>query len=109
VQPILKEGSRMLYLADKVCDQAIVVEECIDKEIKYARQALDLAKQVLRHCHSGPLNTNQSIPEMVEDIRLRRVLREMRHAILEYNEKLVESSLDEGFMGRYTSLTLRRA
>jgi hypothetical protein len=94
---ILESRSRMLRLADRICDRADVIEECIDKEIKYARQALDLAKQVLRHCHSGPFNRHQPSPDMVEDLGLKRLFLEMRCAIVEYNEKLAASSLDVEF------------
>src|SRR5271155_3762208 len=75
VQLILDRGSRMLYLADKVCNRADVVEECIEKDIKDARQALDLAKQVLRHCRRGPFNPDQPSPEMFEDVEFMLLLR----------------------------------
>jgi hypothetical protein len=104
VQLILKKGGRMLYLADKVCDQADAVEECIDKDIRYARQAKDLAKQVLRHCHTGPFNPDQPSPEMVEDAGLKYLARKMGGAIAEYNEKLAEGSPDEMLHGKIREL-----
>jgi len=104
---ILESRSRMLHLADKICDRADAMEECIDKEIKYARQALDLAKQVLRHCHSGPFNRHHPSLDMVEDLGLKPLFSEMGCAIAEYNEKLVARSLDEELHEQMRELDIR--
>lgn len=89
VKLVLTHGNAVIGLAFKVFDQGRLVQEYCIQVTEDARQATDLAQQILVHCNRpGLLDYGHRNREVRSDVRLRCLAQDMSDAIWLYNELL---------------------